>query len=90
MLPQSIQDTFAAGKEAPLPLILGNTSDDATVVAAFGVDPAVVVKRLGAAGILLKALYPGVKDNSQLGSQATRDLLFTLNARWIADRHSKL
>ena len=28
VLPQSIQDAFAAGKEAPLPLIVGNTSDD--------------------------------------------------------------
>lgn len=90
VLPQSIQDTFAAGKEAPVPLILGNTSDDASVATGFGVDPAKVIKRLGAAGILVKALYPGVKDDSQLGSQATRDLIFTMNARWIADRHSKL
>ncbi len=90
VLPQSIQDTFAAGKEAPLPLILGNTSDDASVVTAFGVDPAEVIKRLRAAGILLKALYPGVKDDSQLGRQAARDLIFTMPVRWTADRHSRL
>jgi para-nitrobenzyl esterase len=87
-LPQSIQATFAAGEEAPLPLILGNTSDDASVVMAFGVDPVAVLKRLGAAGFLVRALYPGVKDDTDLAWQATRDLVFTMPVRWIADRHS--
>ncbi len=90
MLPQSIENTFAAGREAPLPLILGNTSDDASVVLAFGIDPADLVKRLGAAGIFVKALYPGVKDEAELGRQAVRDLIFTMPVRGIADRHSKL
>lgn len=89
-LPRSIQDTFAAGKQASLPLIVGNTSDDASVTAAFGVDPAALIKRLSVAGIFVKALYPGVKDNRQLGRQAVRDLLFTMNTRWIADRHARL
>ncbi len=89
VLPQSLQDTFAAGKEARLPLILGNTSDDASVAMALGIDPAQVVKKLGVAGILLKALYPGVKDKNELARQAARDLVFTLPVRWIADRHSR-
>ncbi len=90
VLPQSIQDIFAAGKEAPLPLILGNTSDDGSVAVAFGIDPADVIKRLGVARIAVRALYPGVKDDRELGRQATRDLVFTMPVRWIADRHSKL
>ncbi len=90
VLPQSVQHTFAAGREAPLPLIVGNVSDDASVVAGFGIDPAAVIKRLGAAGILVRGLYPGVKDDGQLGRQVLRDLLFTMNARWIADRHARL
>jgi para-nitrobenzyl esterase len=90
VLPQSVQDTFAAGREAPLPLILGSTSDDSSVVAAFGVDPAALLKRVRGAGLLAKVLYPGVKDDSQLGRQVARDLVFTMPARWIADRHSKL
>ncbi len=90
VLPRSIQDTFAAGREAPMPLIVGNVSDDASVVAAFGVEPAAVIRRLGVAGVLVKALYPGVKDESQLGSQVARDVVFTMNTRWIADRHSRL
>ncbi|MGH9843855.1 MAG: carboxylesterase/lipase family protein, partial [Blastocatellia bacterium] len=90
VLPQSIEDTFAAGREAPLPLIVGNTSDDASVVVAFGVDPTELVKRLGAGGLFVKALYPGVRDEAELGRQAVRDLIFTMPVRRIADRHSKL
>ena len=88
VLPQSIEDTFAAGREASLPLIVGNTSDDASVVLAFGVDPAAVLKRLGAAGFLVKALYPGVTDDAETARQATRDVVFTLPVRGVADRHS--
>jgi para-nitrobenzyl esterase len=88
VLPQSIQATFEAGKETPLPLMLGDTSDDTSVVSAFGVDPAAVLKKLGAAGLLLRVLYPGITDDNELARQATRDLVFTMPVRWIADRHS--
>ena len=90
VLPQSIQDIFAAGREAPLPLILGSNSDEATVAKGFGVDPAEVIKNLRGASIFVRALYPGVKDDSELGRQAVRDLIFTMPVRWLADRHSKL
>jgi para-nitrobenzyl esterase len=90
VLPRSIADTFAAGKEAPLPLILGNTSDDSSVVAAFGINPAEVVKKMRGAGMLLKALYPGVRNENELARQAARDVIFTLPVRVVADKHSKL
>ena len=90
VLPQPIQEIFAAGKEAPLPLILGNTSDDASVVLAFGIDPAKVIANMRGAGFFVKMLYPGLKDENRLGPQVTRDLVFTMPVRWIADRHSKL
>lgn len=90
VLPQSVQDTFAAGTEAPLPLIVGNTSDDASVVVAFGVDPAKVIASLRSAGVFVKLLYPGIKDDAELGRQVARDLVFTMPARFTADRHSKL
>jgi para-nitrobenzyl esterase len=90
VLPRSIANTFAAGKEAPLPLILGDTSDDSSVVAAFGIDPAEVVKKMRGAGMLLKALYPGVRNENELARQAVRDVVFTLPVRVVADRHSKL
>ena len=90
VLPESLQDVFAAGKEAPLPLILGNTSDDSSVVVAFGVNPEELLGKLGASHIFVKALYPGVRDQQELGRQVVRDAVFTMPVRWIADRHAKL
>jgi para-nitrobenzyl esterase len=90
VLPQSIQDTFATRRELPLSLTLGNVSDDSSVVIAFGVDPAQIIKGLRGAGILAKALYPGVKDDDQLGRFVARDLIFTSPVRALADSHSKL
>jgi para-nitrobenzyl esterase len=89
VLPHSIQETFEAGDEAPAPLILGDTSDDASVVVAFGLDPAKVIQGLRSAGIFLKMLYPGVRDDKILGRQVMRDVVFTMPVRWVADRHSK-
>ena len=47
-----------------------------------------MLKRLGAAGSW-RALYPGVQDQNELARQATRDVVFTMPARWAADRHAK-
>jgi para-nitrobenzyl esterase len=90
VLPRSVQDIFADGREAPLPLILGNTSDDASVILAMGIDPAKVLGRLRGSGLAMRILYPGVSDEAVLARQTSRDLIFTLPVRWIADRHAKL
>ncbi len=89
VLPKTIQQVFAAGTQAAVPLIIGSTSDDIGVASAFGVDPAAVLKRLGAAGILVRVLYPGVRDDAELARQASRDVVFTMPVRWIADAHAK-
>lgn len=89
-LPRPVQDIFADGREAPVPLILGSTSDDASVIPAMGIDPAKVLGRLRGSGIAMRILYPGVRDDAVLARQTSRDLIFTLPVRWIADRHSKL
>jgi para-nitrobenzyl esterase len=34
-------------------------------------------------------LYPGVKDDAELGRLAARDVIFTMPVRWVADRHSR-
>lgn len=88
MLPRSIRDTFAAGKEVKAPLIIGNTSDDASVLAAFGVEPETIIQKLGVAGVALGVLYPGL-DRKETARQAMRDIVFTMNSRWVADRHAK-
>jgi para-nitrobenzyl esterase len=89
VLPRSIENTFQAGGEAPVPLIVGNTSDDASVVAAFGLDMEAILKRLGPTARILRPLYPGVPDDAAFARQVTRDLVFTMPVRWIADRHSR-
>lgn len=89
VLPEPILETFQKQRQAKLPLIIGNNSDEATVATAFGLDPAEVVSRLGAGKVLLKPLYPGVSDPAQLGREAIRDLVFTAYARRIAYLHSQ-
>jgi para-nitrobenzyl esterase len=89
-LPRSVEDIFSAGKEASLPLIVGSTSDDVSVVTAFGFQPKTVLDKLGLAKVLVRVLYPKAKDDDQVARQTTRDLVFTMPARWIADRHSKI
>lgn len=89
VLPQPIERVFAAGREAALPLILGNTSDDASVAVAFGIDPAALLRKMKGAGLALRLVYPGVTDNAELARLVVRDAIFTLPVRWIADRHAK-
>ncbi len=89
-MPEPILNVFQKGKQAAVPLIIGSNSDEATVAEAFGIDPASLIKELGAASIALKPLYPGVTDDSQLGSELIRDLIFTAFARRISDLHSRL
>jgi len=87
-LPEPILDIFQKGKQAAVPLIIGNNSDEATVAEAFGIDPANLIKQMGLVKIALKPLYPGVNDNEQLGRELIRDLIFTAFAKRISDLHS--
>ncbi|MEP6789262.1 MAG: carboxylesterase/lipase family protein [Acidobacteriota bacterium] len=90
VMPISIQDTFTSGKEAPLPLIIGNTSNDSSVAAAFGIDTPKVLGEIKGAGIAMKVLYPGVKDDRVRADQAVRDIVFTSPVRAIAESHAKI
>ena len=87
-LPQPILSVFQQGREAHVPLIIGNTSDDGSIAVALGMEPAAIVKRLGAARIVVKSLYPKVSSDEQLGREIVRDLAFTAFARRIAYLHS--
>lgn len=88
-LPEPILDIFQKGAEAPVPLIIGNNSNEATVAELFGIDPAKLIEKLGVAKIALKPLYPGVNDDADLGRQVIRDLIFTAFAKRIADAHAQ-
>ena len=87
-LPQPILSSFQQGSEARVPLVIGNTSDDGSVAVAFGMDPAALVKKLGAARVAVRSLYPKGLTDAQLGRETARDVAFTAFARRIAYLHS--
>lgn len=81
VLPQPMLDVFFAGKQHPMPVLIGSNSDEASVMAVFGVDLAGKIeklrreRRLGLG--LIRLLYPGVKGDEELGRQVCRDMAFT-------------
>jgi para-nitrobenzyl esterase len=88
VLPVSVQEAFTKGWESRVPLIVGSTGDDISVAAAFGIDTEALLKRLGAAGFLVRVLYPGERDRAEVARQAARDVVFTMPVRWLADAHA--
>ncbi|MEO5846112.1 MAG: carboxylesterase family protein, partial [Caldimonas sp.] len=87
-VPRPILAAFRAGQEAPVPLVIGSNSDETSVALAFGIQPAALVKKLGAARVAIRPLYPQGTDEAELGRQVIRDVVFTAFARRIAYLHS--
>ncbi|POT55242.1 carboxylesterase [Citrobacter amalonaticus] len=81
VLPESMLDVFFAGKQHAMPVLIGSNSDEASVMAVFGVDLAEQIQKLRRErrfGLgLIKLLYPGVKGDVELGRQVCRDMAFT-------------
>ena len=81
VLPEPMLDVFFAARQHPMPVMIGSNSDEASVMAVFGVDLAGQIqklrreRRLGLG--LIKLLYPGVKGDEELGRQVCRDMAFT-------------
>ena len=88
-LPQPILATFQAQQQAKVPMVIGSNSDETSVAVVMGLDPAALIKKLGAARILVRPMYPGVVDEAELGRQVVRDVGFTAFSRRIAVLHSK-
>jgi para-nitrobenzyl esterase len=104
VLTKGIRDAFQAGDQKALPLIIGSTSNEASVLAAFGMKPGAVMQKVIESGgediekalNALKQLYdddpevkPGDLDNpDRFASLVLRDILFTMQARFISDHHS--
>jgi para-nitrobenzyl esterase len=86
--PAPLLEAFRRGTQAPVPLVIGSNSDEATVATAFGLDPADLVARLGAARLLTRPLYPDVTDDARLGREVVRDVAFTAFAKRIAWLHT--
>lgn len=81
VLPQPMLETFFAARQHPMPVLIGSNSDEASVLAWFGVSLEAQIarlrreRRLGLG--LIRLLYPGVRDDRELGRQVCRDMAFT-------------
>lgn len=81
VLPQPMLDTFFAARHHPMPILIGSNSDEASVLTWFGVSLEAQIaklrreRRLGLG--LIRLLYPGVRDDRELGRQVSRDMAFT-------------
>ncbi|WP_224371884.1 carboxylesterase/lipase family protein [Hyalangium versicolor] len=96
-------DSFLKGEVAALPLIIGNTSDDGSVVLDVpGIDTGSVLL-LAATGLPAPIPNPDVPRNyypdlaseagdvrSKVGRRLTRDAVFTVTTYNIAKAHSKI
>ncbi|ENY5348836.1 carboxylesterase/lipase family protein [Klebsiella sp. CN_Kp088] len=81
VLPEPMLDTFFKGRQHAMPVMIGSNSDEASVMAVFGVDIAGQIQKLRRErrfGLgLIKLLYPGVKGDEALGREVCRDMAFT-------------
>jgi para-nitrobenzyl esterase len=89
VLPEPLFDVFEKGEQAKLPLIIGNTSDDSSVLADFDFSPSDIIEALHTAEQYdnVKLLYSGVDNDEELGRQVGRDLLFTTMTYLIVEKH---
>ncbi|WP_437746868.1 carboxylesterase/lipase family protein [Sorangium sp. So ce1504] len=104
VLPTGIRATFEAGEQARRPLVIGSNSHETSVLDAFNMDPAAIMAAILEKGgedaekalAYLKSLYRSdpevtdedLEDPSRFAGLVLRDMLFTMQARWIADKHS--
>ncbi|WP_158781520.1 carboxylesterase/lipase family protein [Pantoea sp. BAV 3049] len=83
VLPEPMLSVFNHVRQHKLPLMIGSNSDEASVLSYFGVDPAKVIEQvrqtqhIGLRLKLIRMLYDGVWDDSELGRQVARDMTFT-------------
>lgn len=93
VLPHPMLETFLAARQHPMPVMIGNNSDEASVMAWFGVDLAAQVRRmrqqqrLGLA--LIRLLYPGIRGDLALGRVMCRDMAFTTLGSIVRDAQHK-
>lgn len=90
VFPKPLFEVFEAKEQAKLPLIIGNTSDDSSVLDDFGFssEDVIAILRKIEQYDTVKAFYPDIADGDEeeLGRQVGRDLLFTTMTHLIAEK----
>ncbi|MTD25988.1 carboxylesterase/lipase family protein [Erwinia sorbitola] len=94
VLPLPMLNVFATARQQRLPLMIGSNSDEASVLAYFGVDASQVIadirKKHPLALKLIKLLYPDVWEDSELGRQVARDMTFTTMGYVVAQAQHRV
>jgi para-nitrobenzyl esterase len=92
-LPQSIPVIFENGTEAPVPLVIGFNSYEASYMdAALAATPPnydKVFKSLEAVGFSAQTLYPDITDPHELWRVIFRDSIYATGTRYMTDLHSQ-
>jgi para-nitrobenzyl esterase len=87
-VPEDVPAAFAAGKQAPVPFLLGANSNEASLMTAFGVTPGEMLATVVAAGDKLRQFYG---DDQQKAAQGLfTDAIFLAPARYLAAQMEKV
>ncbi len=79
---------FAAGKQAPVPFLLGANSFEASLMTTFGISPETILARVGGMSAQVRRLYG---DNPERAAQDLfSDALFLEPARFLASQMEKV
>jgi para-nitrobenzyl esterase len=91
VLPRSLRATFEAHEQQKLPLIMGHTSNDASVAAAFGMTTESIINLLKSKSLYqtVKALYFSVDNDDELARRVVLDFVFVSTPKYFGDLHSK-
>ena len=102
VLPNKIRKTFDDGNQQAVPLVIGSNSDEQSVLAAFGMKAAKILDMLEEkVGQLTIAKWKSwyavdpeidpaeLEDRERFGGLILRDILFTMQARWLATRQAQ-
>lgn len=86
LLTRPISRTFAAGGQAPVPMIAGSTSNEASVFGLMGFDAAVLRERFGIDMAALRPLYErdGALTDGEYLRRVQTDFIFTSAAQGMA------
>ena len=84
---RSATEAFARGEEAPIPLIIGSNSNEASLLRVMGVTTEALAK---AASPSLRSAYAADgPDEATIGREMFNDAFMGAPARWIAARASR-
>lgn len=91
LLPQGVSRIFAAGRQAHVPLIVGSTSNEASVFGLMGFDGAALKARFGVDLAALRPIYErdGALSDAELLRRVQTDFIFTSASQGMAGLASR-